>query len=350
MSPPSLTFPRVTCLGAEEPPLLPPQILYAGKIYSQDGSERRQGGGDRRRVWNEATLRRLVTTRHQLEQQRDRIERKCSAERSRSQLRKASVKRPAATRRDPQSTGRNSSSSSSSSSAVKEDTRGTSRAQGNLLVRKYVSWLAMDQETDILRCELCDTVDRNDAGARWNLKDLAVPVLEASLSQHAKTVGHVWALSQKEGRRMSLPAPSTTIFRTLTSSSSSSSSAEVVRRRSLQSSSRLTLPSTHTPAGYANPQRLRPYQTLFSRQDVHQPWRRYSHPHTPQRRPVRPSQSTTGQLPMLPSSAPPRQLRATTGFNIGRREPTGSPLRLTSTQWLSSAAGGRRHSTPSRLV
>ncbi|KAF4654212.1 hypothetical protein FOZ61_008404 [Perkinsus olseni] len=106
MNPPSLTFPRVTCLGAEEPPLLPPQILYAGKIYSQDGSDRRQGGGDRRRVWNEATLRRLVATRHQLEQQRDRIERKCSAERSRSQLRKAS--------------------------------------------RKYVSWLAMDQETDLL--------------------------------------------------------------------------------------------------------------------------------------------------------------------------------------------------------
>ncbi|KAF4703305.1 hypothetical protein FOZ62_026216, partial [Perkinsus olseni] len=49
------------------------------------------------------------------------------------------------------------------------------------------------------RCELCDTSDRNDGGARWNLKELAVPVLEASLSQHAKTVGHVWALSQKEG-------------------------------------------------------------------------------------------------------------------------------------------------------
>ncbi|KAF4683569.1 hypothetical protein FOZ60_008927, partial [Perkinsus olseni] len=175
-----------------------------------------------------------------------------------------------------------SSSSSSSSSAVKEDTRGTSRAQGNLLVRKYVSWLAMDQETDILRCELCDTSDRNDGGARWNLKELAVPVLEASLSQHAKTVGHVWALSQKEGalrKCKEKDEPSCPIKYDIQNSDFFQFKQFFGRGR-----------PTEIPAEFFE------INTAF-----------YSHSSH--------AKSTTGQLPMLPSSAPrwPDVFRSTTG-------------------------------------
>ncbi|KAF4655636.1 hypothetical protein FOL47_009347 [Perkinsus chesapeaki] len=90
-------FPEVTCLGAEGPPLLPPQILYAGKVYSHE-SDAQSDRGDRRRLWNAAALRRVIMSQHHIEQIKRKIERKCAAERSRNQLRKSIVPRAAAGR------------------------------------------------------------------------------------------------------------------------------------------------------------------------------------------------------------------------------------------------------------